>query len=295
MRWYMIIGTIIIAILLTGCSGNSGAKDAPAEITNVENDKAGQVKGIPKEDYEKPLTREWIKETYKYTDEELDDYYVDEMINSGEWSIGRVEEEAGNPSEFYSILKRNKVMYLQAHKDEIEAANEEKEKLYSRAYLMDGTVFQGDIPNSSELKWVFCQRWLHLNQGGDDNSPDGYVGFMIDFENQKYYLGELYDENGFPHDYRLGEETDLTDEQMTQIYEWFDAAKIENWDKTQDSKKDLWHLGLEYKDGTVVTYTILEDDGKTPLSVLKGNLWELNIGVRPQGYKYSFSLSGQEK
>ena len=234
-----------------------------------------QVKDIPKEDYEKPLTREWIKETYNYTDEKLDDYYVDEMINSGEWSIGRMEEEASNPSEFYKILKSNKVMYMQTHKDEIEAANAEKENLYSRSYLMEGMAFQGEIPNSSELKWVFCQRMLYLNQGGDDNSPDGYVGYMIDFENHKYYLSKMYSETEFPHDYRLSEEIDLTDEQMNCIYEWFDVAQIDSWDKTQDSNKELWHMGLEYKDGTIVTYTLVNDDGKTPLSVLKNNLWDL--------------------
>ncbi len=98
---------------------------------------------------------------------------------------------------------------------------------------------------------------------------------MIDFENQKYYLSKMYNENEFPHDYTLGEEIDLTDEQMTQIYEWFDASQIEKWDKTQDSDHELWHIGLEYKDGTVVTYTILEDDGEAPLSVLKGKLWDI--------------------
>ncbi len=71
--------------------------------------------------------------------------------------------------------------------------------------------------NSSELKWVSCQRILYVNQGGDDNSPNGYVGFMIDFENQKYYLCKMYGENEFPHDYSLGEEIDLTDDQMIQI------------------------------------------------------------------------------
>ncbi len=152
---------------------------------------------------------------------------------------------------------------------------EKNEKLYSRAYLLEGTAFEGDIPNSSELKWVFCQRWFRLNTGGDDNSPDGYFGFMIDFENHKYYLSKLYKKNEFPHDYRLGEEIDLTDEQMTQVYDWFDAAQIESWDKTQDPDHELWHMGMEYKDGTVVTYTITNDDGKAPLSVLKGNLWNL--------------------
>ena len=41
---------------------------------------------------------------------------------------------------------------------------------------------------------------------------------------------------------------------MTQVYEWFDAAQIESWDKTQDTDHELWHMGMEYKDGTVVTY-----------------------------------------
>ncbi len=57
--------------------------------------------------------------------------------------------------------------------------------------------------------------------------------------------------------------------------EWFDAARMESWDKTQDSDRNLWHMGLEYKDGTVATYTIVKDDGKSPLSVLKSNLWDL--------------------
>lgn len=260
-----------LVLLLAGCGKN--VSDQPASVIN--DDMKDQVKAIPKEDYEKPLTREWIKETYEYTDGMLDDYYVDEMINSGEWSIGRVEEEAGNPSEFHRLLTSNKIMYMAAHKEEIEAENAEKERLYSRAYLMEGKAFQGEIPDSSELKWVFCQRMFILNTGGDDNQPDGYFGFMIDFENHKYYLSKLYNEPDFPHDYRLGEEIDLTDEQMTQIYAWFDAAQIESWDKTQDSDRKLWHMGLEYKDGTVVTYTLLEDDGKAPLSVLKGNLWNM--------------------
>ena len=260
-----------LILIFTGCGKNVSDQFTPV----IDYDKTGQVKDIPQEDYEKPLTREWIKETYKYTDEELDDYYVDEMINSGEWSIGRMEEETRNSSEFYSLLRSNKVMYMQTHSDEIEAANAEKEKLYSRAYLMEGTAIDGEIPDSSELKWVFCQRKLCVNQGGDDNSPDGYVGFMIDFENKKYYLCKMYNENEFPHDYSLGEEIDLTDNQMTQIYEWFDEAKIESWDKTQDSDQELWHMGFQYKDGTIVTYTILEDDGKAPLSVLKSNLWNI--------------------
>ena len=265
----LLLLSVMLIFAVTGCKGE---KDA--EISKG-SDKTEQVKDIPKEDYDKPLTREWLKETYKIDDDLLDDYYVDEMINSGEWSVGRMEEEAGNMTELYRIIKSHKVDYINKHKDEIDAANAEKEKLYSRAYLMEGTAFEGDIPNSSELKWVFCQRWFRLNTGGDDNSPDGYFGFMIDFENHKYYLSKLYDENGFPHDYRLGEEIDLTDEQMTQVYEWFDAAQIESWDKTQDTDHELWHMGLEYKDGTVVTYTITNDDGKAPLSVLKGNLWDL--------------------
>ncbi len=263
----LLIGMLIFAI--TGC--NTERNDESSK----ENEIMEQVKDIPQEDYEKPLTREWIKEKYNYTDEKLDDYYVDEMINSGEWSIGRMEEEASNPSEFYKILKSNKVMYMQTHKDEIEAANAEKENLYSRSYLMEGMAFQGEIPNSSDLKWLFCQRMLYLNQGGDDNSPDGYVGYMIDFEKQKYYLCKMYSETEFPHDYRLSEEIDLTDEQMNCIYEWFDVAQIDSWDKTQDSNKELWHIGLEYKDGTIVTYTLVNDDGETPLSVLKNNLWDL--------------------
>lgn len=266
-RLLLLIGMLIFAI--TGCNTEHN------DESSKENEIMEQVKDIPQEDYEKPLTREWIKETYNYTDEKLDDYYVDEMINSGEWSIGRMEEEASNPSEFYRILIGNKIMYMQAHKDEIEAANAEKEKLYSRSYLMEGMAFQGEIPNSSELKWIFCQRMLYLNQGGDDNSPDGYVGFMIDFEKQKYYLSKMYHETEFPHDYRLSEEIDLTDEQMNCIYEWFDVAQIDSWDKTQASNKELWHIGLEYKDGTIVTYTLVNDDGETPLSVLKDNLWDL--------------------
>jgi len=269
-KTFILIALSLISIF-TGCEKNISDQSALV----IDDDMIGQVKDIPQEDYEKPLTREWIKETYNYTDEKLDDYYVDEMINSGEWSIGRMEEEASNPSEFYKILKSNKVMYMQTHKDEIEAANAEKENLYSRSYLMEGMTFQGEIPNSSELKWLFCQRMLYLNQGGDDNSPDGYVGYMIDFEKQKYYLSKMYSETEFPHDYRLSEEIDLTDEQMNCIYEWFDVAQIDSWDKTQDSNKELWHIGLEYKDGTIVTYTLVNDDGETPLSVLKNNLWDL--------------------
>lgn len=261
--------SVMLILAVTGCKGENDG-----ELSN-EIDKTVQVKDIPKEDYEKPLTREWIKETYKYSDEKLDDYYVDEMIGSGEWSVGRVEEEAGNPTEFHRLLTSNKIMYMGAHKDEIEAEKAEKERLYSRAYLMEGTVFQDEIPDPKELKWLFCQRFFYVNRGGDDNSPDGYFGFMIDFENHKYYLRTLYHENEFPHDYRTGEETDLSDEQMAQIYEWFDAAGAESWDKTQDHNRELWHMGLEYKDGTVVTYALTEDDGKSPLSVLKDNLWNL--------------------
>ena len=264
----LLLGFIMI-FAVTGCEG----KNAGESLNEINQDE--QVKTIPQEDYEKPLTREWIKETYKYTDEQLDDYYVDEMINSGEWSIGRMEEEARNPSEFYSLLRSNKVMYMQTHSDEIDAAEAEKERLYSRAYLMEGSALQGEIPDSSELKWLFCQRFLYVNQGGDDNSPDGYIGFMIDFENQKYYLSKMYSEFEFPHDYRLSQEIDLTDDQMSQIYEWFDEAQEESWGKTQDPDKELWNMGLEYKDGTVATYTIIQDDGKSPLSVLIGNLWNL--------------------
>lgn len=268
-KFRLLLLAVIMIVAAVGCNKeNVGDSSKEKEMTNQEKD-------IPKEDYEKPLTREWIKETYKYTDEELDDYYVDEMINSGEWTIGRVEEEAGTSSEFYRLLKGNKIMYLQAHKDEIEAADAENKKLYSRAKLLEGTAFQGEIPDSSELKWLFCQRYFRINQGGDDNTPDGYYGFMIDFENKKYYLCKGYYEGDFPQDYRLGEEIDLTDEDMTQIYKWFDEAKPNSWDKAQDSNRELWHMGLEYKDGTVVTYTLIEDDGKTPLSVLKGNLWNL--------------------
>lgn len=268
-KFKLLLLAVIMIVAAVGCNKeNVGDSSKEKETTNQEKD-------IPKEDYEKPLTREWIKETYKYTDEELDDYYVDEMINSGEWTIGRVEEEAGTSTEFYSLLTGNKIMYLYAHKDEIEAADAENKKLYSRAKLLEGTAFQGEIPDSSELKWLFCQRYFRINQGGDDNTPDGYFGFMIDFENKKYYLCKGYYECDFPQDYRLGEEIDLTDEDMTQIYKWFDEAEPNSWDKAQDSNRELWHMGLEYKDGTVVTYTLIEDDGKTPLSVLKVNLWNL--------------------
>jgi len=260
---------IMLILAVTGCK-----RENDGELSK-ESNKTVQVNDVPQEDYEKPLTREWIKETYKYTDEELDDFYVDEMINSGEWSIGRIKEETSNRTEFHSLLRSNKINYIYEHKDEIEVAEAERERLYSRVYLMEGKVFQDEIPDSLELKWVFCQKMVYLNQGGDDNSPDGYFGFMIDFENQKYYLRKLYNENEFPHDYRLGEEIDLTDEQMTQIYKWFDAAQIESWDKAQEPNRELWHMGLEYKDGTVVTYSINEDDGKAPLSVLKSNLWNL--------------------
>ena len=88
-KFRLLLLAVIMIVAAAGCNKeNDGDSSKEKETTNQEKD-------IPKEDYEKPLTREWIKETYKYTDEELDDYYVDEMINSGEWTIGRVEEEAG--------------------------------------------------------------------------------------------------------------------------------------------------------------------------------------------------------
>ena len=270
MKPVLVLLSVMMLLTVMGCTG-----EIQSELSK-KIDVKEQVKVIPQEDYEKPLTREWLKEKYNYTDEVLDDYYVDEMINSGEWSVGRLEEEASNLSEVWSILRSNKIMYMQTHKDEIEAANAEKERLYSRAYLMEGTAFQGEIPDPSELKWAFCQRYFHINKGGDDNSPDGYIGIMIDFETQKFYRSEIYREYDFPHDYRLGTETELSDEQMTEIYEWFDAAQPESWDKTQDPDRDLYHIGLEYKDGTVVTYTLMNDDGKAPLSVLISNLWTMS-------------------
>lgn len=262
---------LTVALIVSAAACNRVDKGDSSEKIQITE----PVKNIPKEDYDKPLSREWIKEKYSYTDEELDEDYVDELIASGEWSVGRIEEEADSPTAFHSILKSNKIKYNNAHKDEIDAANAEKEKVYSRAYLMEGTVLQDEIPDSAELKWVFCQKYFNINQGGDDNSPDGYSGFMIDFENKKAYKCQLYKEPEFPHDYRLGEEKDLTDVQRTLIYEWFDAAEPDKWDKAQNPDRDLWHMGMEYKDGTVVTYTLSEDDGKAPLSVLKTKLWNL--------------------
>ena len=90
-KFRLLLLAVIMIVAAVGCNKeNVGDSSKEKETTNQEKD-------ISKEDYEKPLTREWIKETYKYTDEELDDYYVDEMINSGEWTIGRVERI--NPKE----------------------------------------------------------------------------------------------------------------------------------------------------------------------------------------------------
>ena len=119
---------IMLILAVTGCK-----RENDGELSK-ESNKTVQVNDVPQEDYEKPLTREWIKETYKYTDEELDDFYVDEMINSGEWSIGRIKEETSNRTEFHSLLRSNKINYIYEHKDEIEVAEAERERLYSRVY-----------------------------------------------------------------------------------------------------------------------------------------------------------------
>ncbi|MCR5738473.1 MAG: hypothetical protein K6G43_01485, partial [Lachnospiraceae bacterium] len=64
----LLLLSVMLIFAVTGCKGE---KDS--EISNG-SDKTEQVKDIPQEDYDKPLTREWLKETYKIDDDLLDDY-----------------------------------------------------------------------------------------------------------------------------------------------------------------------------------------------------------------------------
>ena len=82
MKPVLVLLNVMMLLALMGCTGELQSE------SSKKIDLTEQVKNIPQDDYEKPLTREWLKEKYNYTDEELDDYYVDEMIRSKQFIRG---------------------------------------------------------------------------------------------------------------------------------------------------------------------------------------------------------------
>lgn len=241
----LVFGTIA-GLFLTGCTAEKMKEDEKLKGKDKQvNSQQTAEKG--------PLaTKDFIKKTFQLTEEEVDNYEVEDLISYYQLTEEYFLEEKHNLKNLSSITIVLKFLQKQMRKAKEENENEYD---YDFTYLLKGEEVKGDLPDMETIQYLTVS----------DQTGTGGTSFLIDFDENMIY--DSYYSAGLYSDIRKADkETALSEKQKADIIKALQDAKIWKWKSMYSSKSDVgleswWHLGVEFEDGTIVSFS---GAGKVP-------------------------------
>lgn len=227
---------IIISIFLTGCIwGKTEGENNVKDNVNKDNIESRQAE-------ETLATKEFLMETFQLSEEEIEPYHVEEFISYYELTEQFFLDEKDNSNALSDIVKEFERLQKNMQSDKEDESND-------FSYLVEAEEFKGDFPDMQSARYLAVSHQL----------GDGGTSFLIDFDKNIIYDSPQTN-NVYENIQYAQNKVELTDEMKAEIIQSLKEAKIQKWKYEYSGEGEFalenwWHLGIEFEDGTVISYS----------------------------------------
>lgn len=241
-KWWVPI--VALSVLLIGSilwkevGGSIMGEDNKKENRLIDKDKVTKIKDTGSE---KLATKEFLIETFHVSEKDIKKYEVEEVISAYGLTEDFFLHEKENFSEPLDVIS----VFARLQEDFHTPAEKEK---YDFSYLYKAKEYTGELPDVSTIKYLAASNYV----------GDGGSSFVIDFENNKIYC--MYHTAVVDDDIRYADKvTNITEEERKIIINALKEAEINKWKHSYVNKKEpsgevFWDFGVEFNDGTIVSF-----------------------------------------
>jgi hypothetical protein len=234
---------LVLCVSVGGCSKNNQEKTLGKNKTDSsEYTEYG----------EKIATKEFLVNAFGFTDSDFNGIDVEKVLTRYEVSEEALKESGDSKEFIIESLKKLQKMLDEEGKPQIKPLKPD----YS--YLVKAKEFKGKYPSFDNLKY-----FTEISTGGN-----GGASCFIDFKKNILLFADgslpIYEDID-----KYNKKVELSKERKENIIKALKKAGIDKWNYKYEVKKyspeggSHWYLGMEFEDGTIISYSGSNDGPDT--------------------------------